>query len=267
MRAGGHDTPDTPRSRRPAGGSSPAGPPGAPALGAPQPASAQSPGAEGRQQHLQRRYRNHRSGAAAAGTRTWGKEPPLFPAARENSGIVRSQRRLSSRNSLTPPPPVPHARPGGGTAAARQLGPKKRSGQGGKARPDTALRRPPLALPAVVQGQPCCSPVAPERTRRPWPLGKSVFNGARWRREASDPGRLSAGSHLYSRGRQPHTATSPVAAALRSGRATAQCRPAPAISAERSERRGAPPPGAQSFRRNQPPPPPLSSPVPSRLTL
>lgn len=77
MRAGGRGAPDTPRSLRPAEGSSPAGLPGAPALQAPQLASARSPGAEGRQQHLQLRYRNHRSGAAAAGTCTWGRAPAL----------------------------------------------------------------------------------------------------------------------------------------------------------------------------------------------
>ncbi|XP_061303462.1 uncharacterized protein LOC133266219 [Pezoporus flaviventris] len=140
VRAGGSGTPDTPRSRRPAGGSSPTEQPLASDLSAPQP------------------------GQCAAGTRTWRKEPPLFTAGTENSETVRSHRSVFPE---LPRPSAAHSARSPQGRHSRRSPAQLRGTLGGKACPDPVLHRPPRALPAVVEGEPCCSPLPPERKRHP----------------------------------------------------------------------------------------------------
>ncbi|XP_062483631.1 proline-rich protein 36-like [Pezoporus occidentalis] len=148
----------------------------------PSPASARSPRAKADSSTSSRGTAT----TAQAGTRTWGKEPPLFTAGTENSETVRSHRSVFSE---LPRPSAAHSPRSPQRRHSRRSPAQPRGTLGGKACPYPVLHRPPRALPAVVEGEPCCSPLAPERKRHPWPLGKSVFNGARWRREATPSAR------------------------------------------------------------------------------
>lgn len=256
--AGG--APDTPRSRRlggaprwPAQGSRPRGAPGPQR---PRPAATV-------RAHLKPKPR---CGAAAAATRTRGKEPPLFTAARENLRNIQvlpepvfpaTPSPLRGPLAALPSSPVQRARPRGGTAAARQHSPEERSGEG-LPRHGRRSASPPAPHQLAMQGQPRCSLLTPGRTQRPWPLERSVFKRSEMEEESRRP-RAPQRGEPPPQPRQPlqhHRATSPGAhrAPVRS-RPQPCARPAPAISAGRSKRRRAPlstprPPVATGCRRS-----------------
>lgn len=239
-----------------------------------------------------RAARVHLKAKAGSSTSGWGTataasgQPRPVRALGENSPHSSQSREKTKRysgligvcspsNSLAPPRPggsaPPSARPAGGRAAARQRSPEERSG--GRARHGRRSASLPARYQSVTHGQPRCSLLTPGRTRRPWPLERSVFNGARRRRKASDAGRLRAGGHRHS---PPAVGGSPRGTPRRrplgpprSGQVAPQpcAGPAPTISAGRSGRRGTPRTGSQTSRRDRRQPPPLSSPVPSRLAL
>ncbi|XP_074956399.1 uncharacterized protein LOC142060278 isoform X2 [Phalacrocorax aristotelis] len=161
----------------------------------------------------------HLNRKAAAGTAaTAPGQPPPVHALGEKSPLLLQPREKTKQysaltgvclpsNSLSPPRPggsaplsaAQRARRGGGRAAAGQGSPRERSGGVGLSRRGRHFASLPASSQLVVQ-RACCSLRTPGRTRRPWPSGTSMFNGSRWKRKASDPGHLSAGSHRGSRG-------------------------------------------------------------------
>ena len=269
--------------RRPAQGSRPApGPRHAAQRTAapPVPDSASPPETKGRQQHLQLRHCNHRSGAAVAGTRTRGKEPPLFTAARGNYEIFRSYRSLFSRQLPLPSaarwqrsPLRRLARPPRGRHSRRSPA-QPRGALGGKACPGTAG-----ALPASLRVTSwSCRESCVVLSSRPGGLGVlGLWKGAclTERDGAGNPATQGASARgatstaAASRpGRRPlrqQTATFPCAhrAPVRSRHSPVPARPRPCRQGDAGD--AVPAVGSQTSRRNRPPP--LSSPVPSRLAL
>lgn len=202
---------------------------------------------------------------AAARKRTWRKEPPLFTAARETKRFSGFTGVWFSGNSLSPPRPAAELPwPPFGTLAPGPAQPPlaRRSARG----EGLSGRDPPASHQLAVRGEPYCSLITPGRTRRPWPLERSVFNGARWTRKASDPARGATSIAAASRGvRQPlrhRTARSPQPTALRSGRATA-LRPPGHLGGEKRAPRcpaSAPRPPVPTGRRRSPHPSQAASP-------